>query len=490
MPGPALVIGAGPAGLAAAYELGRGGLGPVVVEQGGNVGGLSRTEVAGGCRIDIGGHRFYTKIQSVQQAWQQMLGDDFLTVDRLSRIFYRGQFFRYPLELPDTIRKLGLVQSMLVVLSYLRAKLPPAGPQVTFEQWVTNRFGRRLFELFFKAYTEKVWGIPCNVLQADWAAQRIGGLSLASAVREALVGRLFDKKGLRTLADQFHYPRLGPGMMWERYGQEVVRSGGQVWLGSEVVQLDHDGRRIFQVHVRKTDRGRGSAEMERREGSNPQRPMPVEHVISSMPLAELISRLRPSPPQDVLAAAAGLHHRSFLLVSVIVNRREISADNWLYIHEPAVGVGRIQNYKNWSSQMVDDPEKTCLGMEYFCNHGDSLWTMPDAQLQALAQRELCTLGLAKPDEIQPGIVLRERYAYPVYDSHYRAHLDVLRRFLATLENLQVIGRSGMHRYNNQDHSMLTGMLAARNILSTQPGQRHDVWAVNTESSYGEGNGAQ
>ena len=459
----AIIIGAGPAGLGAAYELAKRGVRPLVVEKADRVGGLSRTETYNGYRLDIGGHRFHTRIDPVQQIWSEMIGRDFLKVARLSRIYYDGRFVKYPLNVFDTLRNLGAAESCLVLLSYAKAKLLPPPDEQTFEQWATRRFGARLYQRFFRTYTEKVWGIPCNVLRADWAVQRIGGLSIATAIRNALFGG----NGVRSLINEFHYPVLGPGMMWERFEQRVNAGGGQVQLNGEVVQLNHEGGLVRSIRV--NQRGQTSQ-------------IALDHLISSMPLSQLIARLRPSPPQEVLRAAASLRHRAFILVGLIVNRPHLFADNWLYIHVPTVRVGRIQNYKNWSARMVPDPDRTCLGMEYFCNEGDDLWTMPDAALLELAGRELAALGLARPGEVEGCLVIREPNAYPVYDQDYRANLEVVRGFLATLGNLQTIGRSGMHRYNNQDHSMLTGMLAARNLL----GQRHDVWAVNTERSWGEG----
>jgi protoporphyrinogen oxidase len=454
---PVAVIGAGPAGLAAAHELAGQGFSPLVLERTSAIGGLARTELHDGYRVDVGGHRFYTHIQPIQRDWQDMLGEDFLTVRRLSRIYYNNLFFKYPLQLRDTLGNLGLGESGLILLSYLKARLLPHRPEESFETWVTNRFGRRLFRTFFQAYTEKVWGIPCNVLRADWAAQRIGKLSLASVLGNVFLRR----NGLRTLAEQFQYPRLGPGMLWEKYQRQILLHRGQFSMCEEVLQLDHDGRSVRDLRVR---RGPQLAVV------------PVRQVISSMPLSELVACLRPQPPAPVLRAAEGLKSRSFLLVALIVNRPHLFDDNWLYIHSPAVRVGRIQNYKNWSREMVPDPSRTCLGMEYFCNRGDELWRMDDQALVSLAGGELARLGLAAPEELERGFVIREAHAYPVYDQDYRRNLDLVRGFLGTLDNLQVIGRSGMHRYNNQDHSMLTGILAARNLL----GQQNDLWAVNVE----------
>ena len=335
-----IIVGAGPAGLGAAHELTTRGLRPLVLEQAGQVGGIARTEVYKGYRFDLGGHRFYTKCDEVRQLWHRMLADDFIEVPRLSRIFYRGRFIKYPLELLDTIRCLGVAESILVVLSYLKTQVVPPREEQTFEQWVTRRFGARLFRTFFKTYTEKIWGIPCNVLRADWAAQRIRGLSLTRAVRDAIFG----SADAKSLIKEFHYPVLGPGMMWQRFERAVTDAGGCVRMNAEAVSISHEDGRVRSVAVRQAD---GETEM------------PVEHVISSMSVTELVRRLSPAAPDDVLRAADGLTYRAFIMVALIVDRADLFRDNWIYVHDPAVRVGRIQNFKNWSAAMVADPGKTC-----------------------------------------------------------------------------------------------------------------------------------
>jgi protoporphyrinogen oxidase len=456
-----IVVGAGPAGLTAAYELVARGVAPLVLERDGVVGGLARTESHGGFHFDIGGHRFYTKIDEVQRLWCDMLGDDFLTVSRLSRIHYKDRFFRYPLDGMNALRNLGVAESVRVVSSYVHAQLRPPAPDDTFEGWVAKRFGRRLYETFFKRYTEKVWGIPCSAISADWAAQRIKGLSLTAAVKNALFGT----NGATSLIEEFRYPRLGPGMMWRRFRDEVERRGGSVQLDSDVVRLHRADDRITALTVRRA--GRDST-------------LAAERVISSMPITHLIERIE-GVPDHVLRAARQLRYRAFILVGVIVNRAELFPDQWIYLHSPAVRAGRIQNFKNWSAAMVADPRKTALGVEYFCTEGDSLWQMTDAALIELAGRELVALRLAAAAEIESGVVYRHPMAYPVYDRGYAEHVQTIRDFLSTIANLQTIGRNGLHRYNNQDHSMLTGMLAVRNLF----GDTHDLWNVNTERSYGE-----
>lgn len=456
-----VIIGAGPAGLTAGYQLTQQGEAPLILEKGNKVGGIARTEVYKGFRFDIGGHRFYTKVPEVAAIWEAVLGDDFSLRPRLSRIFYGGQFYQYPLDLLDTLAKLGVWESTLAGLSYLRWQLWPYRQVETFEQWVTNHFGQRLYETFFKAYTEKVWGVPCSSIQAEWAAQRIRGLSLRSLAKTAVFGN--GHGAVTSLIEQFHYPRLGPGMMWEGMQARIEAAGGEVVLGREVVEVAHEAGRITAVLLGNGER------------------VATNHLISSMPISELVGRLRPAPETAVLQAAASLRYRSFLLVGLIVRQADLFPDNWIYIHTPQLRVGRIQNFKNWSPDMVPDSQMTSLGMEYFCDEGDALWQTADGELLALATRELVALGLVTAVDVVDGVVIRQPKAYPVYDETYRRHLDRLRGYLRPFVNLQTVGRNGLHRYNNQDHSMLTGLLAGRNWL----GEDHDVWSVNTERSYYE-----
>ncbi|MEG4581498.1 NAD(P)/FAD-dependent oxidoreductase [Microcoleus sp. MON1_C5] len=459
---PVAIVGAGPAGLTAAYELVKQGIIPVVLEKGDKVGGIARTETYKGYRFDIGGHRFYTKVEAVQQLWQEVLGNEFIKVPRLSRIFYRGKFFNYPISAFNTLFNLGIIESALIILSYLKVRIWPLTEEKTFEQWVINRFGERLYKTFFKTYTEKVWGIPCSEIQADWAAQRIKGLSLTTAI----INALFGSNDTKTLIKEFDYPALGPGMMWEKFAEAVENKDGKVYLDTKVISFEREGNKIKSITAEQ------NGELIQYSADN---------FITSMPISALVARLKPQPPEEVLHAARSLKYRDFLIVSLIVNRKDLFPDNWIYIHSPEVKVGRIQNFKNWSAALVPDASKSCLGMEYFCSVGDEVWEMSDAQLIELATRELVGLGLATTAEVEDGVVIRQPKAYPVYDGEYRGHLQVLEGFVKGIENLQTIGRNGMHRYNNQDHSMLTGMLAVRNIL----GEKHDLWDVNTERSYYE-----
>jgi protoporphyrinogen oxidase len=459
-----VVIGGGPAGLTAAYELTKLGYHPVVLEKGAAVGGLARTESYKGFYFDMGGHRFFTKVDDVHKLWQEVLGNDFLRRPRLSRIYYRRKLFYYPLRAMNALLGLGVWQSIRVVASYLLAQLLPHRREDTFEQWVTNRFGSRLFLTFFKTYTEKVWGIPCSELRAEWAAQRIKDLSLKTAFLNMFVS---SRRSIKTLIAEFDYPRLGPGMMWNAVKAEIERREGRVRLGVEVIALRRTGARIDSVVV--SAGGRDEV-------------VPASAIISSMPITELVKRLDPPPEPEVLNAADRLTYRDFLTVCLIVNRPQLFPDNWIYVHDPEVKVARIQNFKNWSPDMVPDPAKSSLGLEYFCTEHDALWTLPDHELVELARREVERIGLVHATDVEDGCVFRVAKAYPVYDHEYREHLVRLREFLAGLENLQTVGRNGLHRYDNQDHAMVTGMLAVRNLAL---GERHDLWEVNTDQDYQE-----
>jgi protoporphyrinogen oxidase len=383
----------------------------------------------------------------------------------VSRIYYRDRFFDYPLRPLNALINLGFLTSLQAISSYFLARLFPYPCEDTFEQWVCNRFGRRLFNIFFKTYTEKVWGIPCSEIRAGWAAQRIQGLSLPVAIKNALLGQRGDK-AIKTLIQQFLYPRLGPGQMWRTARRHVDENGGKVQLATEVVALRHIDGRITEVVARSNQR---------------EQSFYATDVITSMPLSELILKLDPPAPGRVLAAANGLTYRDLLIVILIVNHPDLFPDNWIYVHAPEVQVGRVQNFKNWSPQMVPDPRTSSLGLEYFCNEGDTLWTMLDAELVALGKREMSQIGLLSQNDVVDGTAIRQPKAYPVYNASYAGHLAEIKGYLSRFRNLQTVGRNGLHTYNNQDHSMLTAMLAVSNLL----GGQHDVWEVNSERSYHE-----
>lgn len=465
-----VIIGAGPAGLSGAYELSKLGIPSVVLERDDIVGGISRTERYKGFHFDIGGHRFFTKVKAVEDMWHEVLPQgEFITCSRLSRIYYNKKFFYYPLRPTNALLGLGMWNSVMIVLSYLWAQQFPELPEENFERWVSNRFGKRLYRIFFKTYTEKVWGMPANEIDADWAAQRIKGLSLLVAIKNSLLAPNpnGDKQAVvKTLIDSFEYPKRGPGMMWEAVTEHVKAKGGRVHMKAEVEKVIWSRHRVDAVEARI------DGERKLLKGT---------HFINSMPIRTLIQKMEPAVPDEVLAAANSLKYRDFLTVALVINKEHLFPDNWIYIHDSGVKVGRIQNFKNWSQEMVPDSSKTCLGLEYFCFEGDGLWSMPDQELVELGRRELNHLGLGRAEDVEDGVVVRMPKAYPVYDSEYRGALATIREFLDPLENFQVVGRNGMHKYNNQDHSMLTAMLAVKNIL----GEKHDLWEVNVEQEYHE-----
>ncbi|PWE32919.1 FAD-dependent oxidoreductase [Maritimibacter sp. 55A14] len=467
---PVVVIGGGPAGLTAAYELQKRSdeHRPLVFEGSDMVGGIARTETSNGYRFDIGGHRFFTKVREVEAMWHEVLGDDFITVRRLSRIFYKGRFYDYPLRIFNALANIGPYETYRIIGSYIKWKLRPKAQEDTFEEWVINRFGGRLYMHFFRSYTEKVWGIPPSQIRADWAAQRIKNLSLAKAVWNAISG----SNDTASLIEEFQYPRLGPGMMWERTRDLIREKGGVVQMRSEVVKVNRDSMRVKSVDIRRWGEDGTDEGIERVEG---------EEFINSMAVRDLIHAFDPPPPQEIIDAADRLKYRDFLIVTLILDHADPFPDNWIYVHSPKVKVGRIQNFRAWSAEMLPRQDTASIGMEYFCQHGDDLWETSDADLQDLAGRELEELGLAKAEDVIGSAIIRQPKAYPVYDGAYKEALDTVAEWLKRLENFQTVGRNGLHRYNNQDHSMLTAMFAARNIV----GEQNDVWDVNVERSYHE-----
>ncbi len=465
---PIVIIGAGPAGLTAAYQLGKHDRRPLVIEADDVVGGISRTVVRDGWRFDIGGHRFFTKVPPVSDLWHEVLPDeDFLTRPRMSRIFYNGKFYDYPLKPTNALRNLGLIESIRCVMSYMWVRVRPPKDQSTFEGYTAARVGWRLYRIFFKTYTEKVWGVPADQIQADWAAQRIKNLNLFSAVWNALMPKR-NQKDIASLIEEFEYPRHGPGMMWERCSELVQAQGGRILMNNRVVGIEHEGGRA-KVVITESDQGT--------------RRIDCSQLVSSMPIPRLVQAMIPSPPEEVLTAAKGLSFRDFLTVALVVPEDEAFPDNWIYVHSADVKLGRIQNFGAWSPEMIPERSMTCLGLEYFVTEGDDLWTADDVDLIQLGIRELKTLGLLDPSHIGEGYVVRMPKAYPMYDSCYKENVDILRGWLSqNATNVHPIGRNGMHRYNNQDHSMYTAMLTVDNMVS---GTSHDVWQVNVDAEYHE-----
>jgi protoporphyrinogen oxidase len=470
------IIGAGPAGLTAAYLLSKNKIEVTVLEADPvYVGGISRTATYKGFHFDIGGHRFFSKSKAVEDLWTEILPNDMLLRPRSSRIFYGGKFFTYPLKPFEALMKLGVFQSILCVLSSIKARLFPVRNPRNFEDWVSNQFGKRLFNTFFKSYTEKVWGMSCKEISADWASQRIKGLSLGSAIKNALFPQRQPKdrtKVIKTLINSFRYPRKGPGMMWEACAEKTKALGGEIEMGCKVVGCDYDEAKLTW-----------SVRYQDRQGNL--RTLEVEHVISSAPMRELARGISPAISEPAKQAADSLKYRDFLTVMLILKERNVFDDNWIYIHDPSVKVGRIQNFRSWSPEMVPDPDKACYGLEYFCFEHDGVWDSEDEELIELATRELIQIGLAKEGDVMDGCVVRQKKAYPVYDDHYARHVDTIRGELESrYPNLHLVGRNGMHKYNNQDHAMMTAMLCVENILADT--KLYDLWQVNQDAEYHEG----
>jgi protoporphyrinogen oxidase len=470
-PGDVVVIGAGPAGLTAAYVLGKRGHTCRVVEADTVVGGIARTVEREGWRFDIGGHRFFTKVPEVEALWHEILGpEDFLLRPRLSRIYYEGRFFDYPIQVLNALKGLGAVESLRCAASYVWVRVRRPKDPHTFEGWVASRFGWRLYRMFFKSYTEKVWGMPATEIQAAWAAQRIKDLSLWKALANAVLPRR-NHGVVTSLIEEFEYPRLGPGMMWERATELVEAQGSTVALGRCVTRIRRSAWRAVSVEVASTGAN----------GTPLREELAADHVISSMPISELVLAMDPPAPDDVQLAAKGLHYRDFLTVALVVPVERAFPDNWIYVHGSNVKVGRIQNFGRWSPELVKDG-KTCLGLEYFVFENDELWSRSDADLVELGTRELAATGLVAAVHVERGYVVRMPKAYPVYDAGYGERVDVLRRFLADeVPNVHPVGRNGMHRYNNQDHSRLTALLTVENLF----GETYDTWNVNVEAEYHE-----
>jgi protoporphyrinogen oxidase len=472
------VIGAGPAGLTAAYCLTKQARSVIVIERDPiYVGGISRTVDYKGFLFDIGGHRFFSKSQEVVALWQEILPDDFIARPRLSRIYYNGKFFSYPLKAFEALLKLGVFTSAACMLSYAYAKVRPIAPARTFHEWVRNQFGERLFQIFFKTYTEKVWGMSCDEISADWAAQRIKGLDLTTAVLDGLKRSLrFGRKPaaseggetVKTLIESFQYPRKGPGMMWDAAAKKIRDQGGRLLLGRELVKLEFDeARNLWRIDVAANG---GAHET-----------YTARHVISSAPVRELVERIKPVPIS--LLHARALRYRDFLTVALMVRKDELFPDNWIYIHDPSVKVGRVQNFRSWSPEMVPEG-MSCLGLEYFCFEGDGLWSAPDSELIDLAKKEVAKIGLVTAADVVDACVVRQAKAYPVYDEEYRDNVAAIRLDLeGNYPTLHMVGRNGMHKYNNQDHAMMTAMLTAQNILAGE--RRYDVWNVNEDAEYHE-----
>ena len=463
---PVVIAGAGPGGLTAAYLLTQRGEKPLVLEKDDVVGGISRTVVKDGWRFDLGGHRFFTKVDEVEELWHEILPeDDFMLRPRMSRIYYQGKFYDYPLKAMNALRNLGLWEAILCGFSYLWARIHPPPDESNYENWLVKRFGWRLYRTFFKTYTEKVWGVPVSDMPADWAAQRVKNLDLRKAVFNAVLPKR-NQKEITTLIEEFQYPKYGPGMMWEVCAGKVQAAGGTLEMGARLTGITVEGGRATGVTYTQGEKTFTT---------------PASHVISTMPMRELVHTITPPPPEEVAAAADDLHYRDYLTVALIVPESRSFPDNWIYIHATDVEVGRIQNYGSWSPYLVKDG-RTCLGLEYFVFEGDAMWNTADDELIALGTKELIELGLAADGDVEHGYVVRVPKAYPYYDFSYKANVETIRKWIeAEAPNIHPVGRNGMHKYNNQDHSMYTAMLTVENMY----GASHDIWSVNVEEEYHE-----
>ncbi len=461
-----VIMGAGPAGLAAGFELLKKNCNALLFESQNQVGGISKTVKYKDFYFDLGGHRFFTKLDEVNDLWHEVLKDDFQKVPRLSRIYYQNKYFNYPLTAMNALTGMGVMDTIGITSSYMYSKIFPCKCEDTFEQWVSNRFGKKLYSMFFKTYTEKVWGIPCSQIQAEWAAQRIKGLSLKTAVINAVVKK---NNTIKTLINEFDYPTYGPGMMYNRMKEHIENMGGSVYMNSTVDRVNKEGNEIKSIEY--VDKHGARTSVEGRQ------------FISSIPVTELVKKISPAPDTRVLKAADNLSYRSIITIDIILRKKDLFPDNWIYIHSPEVKLGRIQNFKNWSKKMIPTEDKTSLGLEYFCNENDEFWNLPDNELFEIASNEIEKLNIAKKEDIEDYIVIKVPKAYPVYMNGYRSNIEIIEEYLKQIRNLQQIGRYGLFKYNNMDHSVLTGLYAAKNIIEDR--YKYDTWKVNTDSEYQE-----
>lgn len=461
--------------MAAALETVRHGARPIVLERLDRVGGLARTLDLGGSRYDIGPHRFFTLNEEIRQLFADIGGQDIVRVPRLTRIYYRNKYFYYPLTPLNALFGMGLVDSLSIMSSYLGARIRRMSGHTkveSFEDWITDRFGRRLYQTFFKTYTEKVWGIACDQIGADWAAQRIKGLSLTTAIWNAL----FKSKSrtIKTLVDEFMYPRLGAGMLYEKMSEQVKRGGGEIRLHAQVARYRRDGALITGAQYVSLDTGESSTAT-------------GDFYLSSAPLTEVLAMMDPPPPEHVMAAGRDLRYRYHIGVKLEVEGQAPFPDNWIYVHSPDVRMARITNYANFSKEMGRAPNIHPLNVEYFCFPGDDLWSSSDEELVDLAKQELVDMNLLDPVAVRQSFVVRSEKAYPLIERGFQKKIDIIKEWLDSLENFLPIGRSGMFQYNNQDHAMATGLLAARTALGLG---RYDPWLVNIDGEYHEGGAAR
>ena len=450
------VIGAGPAGITAAYELAKAGIEVHVYEAGPQVGGLAKTIDLWGQKIDLGPHRFFSNDTRVNELWLEVVGRDYKMVDRLTRIYYKNKFYYYPIKAGDALSKLGFFTSAACMFSFMRQKIAPTRLDGTFENWVVNRFGRKLFNIFFKTYSEKLWGITCKELDADFAAQRIKKLSLWEAVKNAIGGGKKNKH--KTLVDQFAYPLEGTGMVYERMQKHIENKGGKVFCNTPVKRVLTENGKVTSIELE-------NGEIKK-----------YDHIISSMPFSLMVTRL-PEVPEEIKKLAGSLSYRNTILVYLQVEGKDLFPDNWLYVHSTDLQMGRITNFRNWVPEILNGKDSTIVVLEYWCNENDPLWKASDNELIELGKKELRQTGLIGNAEISDGYIYKIPRCYPVYSKGYKDKLKPVENYLSSIDGLSVIGRYGAFKYNNQDHSILMGLLAAENLVK---GKNHNLWEINTD----------
>ncbi|MCA6616007.1 MAG: FAD-dependent oxidoreductase [Pseudanabaena sp. M090S1SP1A06QC] len=462
------ILGAGPAGLAAAYTLAKHDQTVTVIERESQIGGLAKSIYFRDFILDYGPHRFFTKLSPVIQLWNEVLENEQVTVNRLTRIFYGGKYFRYPIQAKEVVFALGIRETFNILYSYLLSRLIPNHAPQNFAEWVISRFGKRLFSIFFEGYTEKLWGIPCTKIEAEWAAQRIKGLSLSKAIRNAVFG---NNGKVKSLIDQFQFPRLGSGQLYEKICDRLNAQKQSVLMNTEVISCHHDGSKITHIVLRDRHTGKESV-------------TDCNYVISSIPLNLLVKQMQPSPPPEVIAAAQSLKFRNTILVYLIVDSESLFPDNWLYINDAKVRLGRVTNFANWSPDMLPHSARsqTPLCCEYWCDGNEYIWQESEESLMLLAIQELRQIKLLNNETVSDAFVLRLPKTYPVYTGTYREAISTIQSYLSQFSNLQLIGRYGSFKYNNQDHSLLMGIWAAENIIGLS---KHDLWSVNSDTEYGE-----
>lgn len=476
-----VVVGAGPAGLTAGLELSKDkNLNITILERDSQAGGLSKTTSYKGCKFDIGPHHFITDSDKIEKWWLDLMrgeeenGNDFIKLKRFTRIFYNNHFFHYPLQPMNALFGLNILESFYCIFSYLKARLFPIKDVKTFQDEVTNKFGHRLFSIFFKTYTEKVWGIDCTKISADWAKERIKGFSLSKAIFYAFFGRWFKKNAPRTLSDVFYYPELGAGTLWDKVAKGIKESTrGNIFLNETVVSIKHENNKIKSVLTYNSDEN-SNIDKKTNEYN-------VDHLFSTMPLRDLILFLDPLPQKDVIDAAEKLSYRGLITINFIVNKKNISPDHWLYVHEKKVLMGRVGNMNNFSVKMSDRENHTSLSLEYFTFVDSNFWKKSDEELLNLGQKELEQIGLVNKNKILDGMILREPQAYPLYDKNYKSSLKIILDYLSNFSNLSLMGRNGLHRYNNMDIAMLSAFEVVDKFLMEKNIKQNKKFYLNNKT---------